>query len=131
MNIKNLIILLGTYPSIKFIDKLIEDNLPNLHYRNLKKYIVALVALIVVGYFMTMYKITGNEEYKKSLLILAVAVIAVPFLQENIKPRLASKNNRMSEYLCVFIHQFLWYNNYSFLLVSLSLCGMGKKRSVE
>lgn len=76
-----------------FAGKLIEDNLPDLNFKNLKKIAEFLLALLVVGYLTAMFKITRNAEYKKSLIIVMVAVVATTLIGEFVKDKKQLQRN--------------------------------------
>ena len=80
-----------------FCVKLIEDNLPNLHYKNLRKgfdkYIAPLILLACILWLSFIVKITKNEEQKKllfTLTVLAVAGIMITKAIEQKKKQFAS-----------------------------------------
>ena len=76
-----------------FCGKLIEDNLPNLHYKNLiigfHNYVVPLILMAYIGFLYLQVKIFGNKEDEKNLqnglIVVAVALILQQALKQNKK----------------------------------------------
>jgi hypothetical protein len=73
---KNIILFL----SLIFVTKLVDDNLPNLHRKNIikafDKHITPFILLAYIGLLTVMVKFTKDPEQKKLLLTLT-AVVAV------------------------------------------------------
>ncbi|MEJ7829961.1 MAG: hypothetical protein WKF91_17260, partial [Segetibacter sp.] len=60
--------------SAVFAGKLIEDNLPDLHYKKLiaafKKYVIPALLLTALGYYGILAKISRDREVQKIYMIL-------------------------------------------------------------
>lgn len=80
MNVKDIIPVIFCYLFLRVVDKIIEDNLPSLHYKNLGKlfetYISAVLLTGYIGYLSILVKITKDTELKKKLL-LVLTVVAI------------------------------------------------------
>ena len=57
-----------------FCVKLIEDYLPNLHYKKLLDFFAPVILLAYIGLLAIVVKITNNPQLKKTLLTLLVLV---------------------------------------------------------
>lgn len=68
--------------SLIFATKLVEDNLPNLHYKKLFDFFAPVILLAYIGLLSIIVKITNNPQLKKTLLTL-MALIAVTILLTN------------------------------------------------
>ena len=73
--------------------KLIEDNLPSLHYKNLaagfEKHVMPVLLVAALGYYAVLVKISKDKEVQKTYMILLtviVAAIALQKLAQNKKP---------------------------------------------
>jgi hypothetical protein len=93
MDIRSCLIILMTYLGIKFLDKFVEDNMPNLHYKRIIKvwnniklpvFLTTYIGILYVG-----VKIFGNKQMEKNLnnamLVAAIAIIADKFIRKNAK----------------------------------------------
>jgi hypothetical protein len=86
---KNIILFL----SMIFVTKLVDDNLPNLHRKNIikafDKYITPFILLAYIGFLAVMVKFTKDTEQKKLLLtltaVVAVAIVIGKALQQEKK----------------------------------------------
>jgi hypothetical protein len=83
-----LIFLFGAVAS-----KLIEDNLPNLHYRNLaagfEKHVMPVLLIAALGFYTVLAKISKDKEVQKTYIILITIILAAITLQklaQNKKP---------------------------------------------
>ena len=73
--------------------KLIEDNLPNLHYKNLaagfEKHVMPVLLVAALGFYATLAKISKDKEVQKNYIILLtvlVTAIALQKIAHNKKP---------------------------------------------
>jgi len=91
MSVKDIILTILCYCGLKFVDKFIEDNLPNLHYKNLingfYNYVVPLILMAYIGFLYLQVKAFGNKEDEKNLqnglIVVAVALILQQALKQN------------------------------------------------
>ncbi|NOT91986.1 hypothetical protein [Ferruginibacter sp.] len=93
MDIKNCLTVLIAYLGLKFIDKFVEDNLPNLHYKriikawNNIKLPVFLTAYI--GFLYIVVKVLGNKQFERNfnnaVLVAALAIIADRVMRKKVK----------------------------------------------
>lgn len=72
-----------------FCVKLIEDNLPNLHYKKVLNFFAPLLLLVYIGLLAVLVKITNNPQQKKTLLtlttLLAVGIILTKVIEQQKK----------------------------------------------
>lgn len=86
MTIKDVILTILCYCGLRFVDKLIEDNLPNLHYKNIVKvyynYVVPFILIGYMGVVVMQVKVFGNKEDQKNLQnTLILIAVAIAFYQ--------------------------------------------------
>lgn len=93
MNLKDIILIIISYCSLRIVDKLITDNLPDLKYKNIaagfQKHIAPLLVIAALGYFSILSKLSKDKEVQKTyfiLLTVTVAAIALQKLAQNKKP---------------------------------------------
>jgi hypothetical protein len=88
MTIKDVILIILSYCGLKFVDKLIEDNLPNLHYKNIIKfyynYVVPLILTCYMGIIYLQLKISTDKQVQKNLENVLILIAAAIILE---KPR--------------------------------------------
>lgn len=85
---KLLFTMVATYFGIKVFDKLIEDNLPSLHYKNLlrfwNKYATPVVILAYIGWLSILTKLSNDKQLRKSYeTALAIAAISIIYHNMN------------------------------------------------
>lgn len=72
-----------------FCVKLIEDNLPNLHYKKILDFFAPVILLAYIGLLSIIVKITNSPQLKKTLLTLlalvAVSIILTKAIEQNKK----------------------------------------------
>ncbi len=75
--------------SLIFATKLVEDNLPNLHYKKILDFFAPVILLAYIGLLSIVVKITNNPQQKKNLLILttlaAVSIILAKTIEQHKK----------------------------------------------
>jgi len=82
-----------------FATKLIEDNLPNLHYKNIikgfEKYILPYLLMAYLGFLYLQVKIYRDKELEKNythtLLIITVVIIAAQALNKHQQKKLTAQ----------------------------------------
>jgi hypothetical protein len=66
--------------------KLIEDNLPNFHYKKIiaafNKHIMPLLLLSALGYYSLLSKVSRNKDVQKTHMTLLTIIIATIVLQK-------------------------------------------------
>ena len=77
--------------------KLIEDNLPNLHYKKLaagfEKRITPILLVAALGFYTILAKISKDKEIQKTYVILLTVIVAAIVVQnvtQNKKPAATS-----------------------------------------
>ncbi|MFN8250245.1 MAG: hypothetical protein U0V75_00080 [Ferruginibacter sp.] len=91
MDIKDIIGCVTLYLGVKFIDKCIEDNIPNLHYKRLihawKRIQLPVFLLSYIGCLYVIVKVTGDKQLEKNfntaVLVAALAIVADQILQKS------------------------------------------------
>jgi hypothetical protein len=72
-----------------FFVKLIEDNLPNLHYKKILDFLAPVFLLAYIGMLAVVVKITNNPQQKKTLLtlttLIAVSIILTKAIEQQKK----------------------------------------------
>jgi hypothetical protein len=86
VNLKETILIILSYCGLRFVDKLIQDNLPDLHYKKLLKriyyYIIPLLLTAYMGFLYLQVKVFGNKEEKNNLNnVLIVLTVTIIFYQ--------------------------------------------------
>ncbi|MGC4100860.1 hypothetical protein [Ferruginibacter sp.] len=93
MDIKSCLAFLMAYLGLKFVDKFVEDNIPNLHYKRIIKtwnnIKLPLFLTAYIGFLYVIVKVLGNKQMEKNLnnalLVAALAIIADKVIGKNIK----------------------------------------------
>jgi hypothetical protein len=86
VNMKEYISIIAIYISLKVIDKFIEDNLPNLHYKQIIKFwnthISSHILLSYAGYLFVSMKLSSNKQSKKEYENAIIDVILILIANE-------------------------------------------------
>jgi hypothetical protein len=86
MSFKDIILIILSYCGLKFADKFIEDNIPNLHYKKLisafNKQAVPLFAIAYLGWLSLNVKITRSPQLKKEYFELLVILVTIILLNK-------------------------------------------------
>jgi hypothetical protein len=98
MNIKETIWVFLSYFAFKLVDKLVEDNLPNLHYKKIYKLIEQrLFPLFLLGYINILYLyifITKDAEAKKNLEFKITIIVIALILDKVIESKKGELQSR-------------------------------------
>jgi uncharacterized membrane protein len=69
--------------------KLVEDNLPNMHYEKIIDFFAPVILLAYIGVLSIVVKITNNPKQKKTLLglltLVAVCIIVTKAIEQHKK----------------------------------------------
>jgi branched-subunit amino acid permease len=68
-----------------FCVKLVEDNLPNLHYKKLIAFFAPVLLLVYILFLAVVVKIINSPQQKKTLLTLMTLVAVSIILAKNIE----------------------------------------------
>jgi hypothetical protein len=68
-----------------FLVKLIEDNLPDLHYKKILNFFAPFILLAYIGYLSIIVKITKDSQQKKNFLVLLSIVAVNVILDKGLK----------------------------------------------
>ncbi len=89
MSLKDFILLILSYCGFRFVDKLIEDNLPNLHYKNLingyYNYVVPFILTCYMGFIYLQLKISTDKQEQKNLENALILIAAAIIVQQALK----------------------------------------------
>lgn len=93
MSLKDFILLILSYCGLKIVDKLVEDNLPNLYYKNLingyYNYVVPFILTSYMGFIYLQLKISTDKQEQKNLENTLILIAAAIIIQQ------ALKNNKL------------------------------------